>query len=163
MTDPDDANTDYQALLDAADCAQLATLGETGSPQASYAPCVRHEGDYYLFLSALSGHTGNLMRDARIGLLLLEAADAAPNPFVRKRVSLRGEVEIVGRETALFGEVLAKFQRRFGDIVQLLESLPDFTLFRVRSKSGSFIRGFGQAYELEGPRLDRLRHIDPRK
>lgn len=162
MTDLDEARADYLALIDSAEGAHLATLGDSAAPESSYAPCVWHQGDCYLFLSALSSHTGNLRRDHRISLMLLEAAGKAPNAFARKRASLRGEVEIVERETVLFGEVLAKFRQRFGEIVQLLESLPDFTLFRVRPESGSFIRGFGQAYALEGPRFDRLRHIDPR-
>lgn len=163
MTDFDDANSECQALLNAAERAHLATLGAARNPEASYAPCVRHEGDYYLFLSALSAHTGNLLRDDRIGILLLDEASAAPNPFARPRVSLRGKIEVVARESALFSEVLAEFHRRFGEIVQILESLPDFTLFAIRPESGTFIRGFGQAYELEGPQLDRLRHIDPRR
>jgi len=163
LTELDDAYTDYQALLIAAEGAHLATLGESGDPQASYAPCVWHDGDCYLFLSALSGHTGNLMRDSRISLMLLEDAGTAPNPFARKRISLRGKADTVAREEERCAAVLAEFRRRFGEIVQLLESLPDFTLFRIRLESGSFVRGFGQAYQLEGAKLDRLRHLDPRK
>lgn len=163
MTELDDAYADFQALLGAAEGAHLATLGESGDPEASYAPCVWLDGDCYLFLSALSGHTNNLMRDARISLMLLEDAGAAPNPFARKRASLRGKAETVAREEQLCAAVLADFRRRFGEIMQLLESLPDFTLFRIRLESGSFVRGFGQAYRLEGPKLERLRHLDPRK
>lgn len=161
MTETDEANAAYQALLQKTECAQLATLDAAGNPAASYAPCVRHEDDFYLFLSALSKHTGNLTRDPRIGLLLLDDVGASPNAFARPRVSLRGKVEIVARETALFAAALAEFRRRFGEVVQLLESLPDFTLFRIRAESGTFIRGFGQAYDLEGAKLDRLRHIGP--
>ena len=62
MTELEDAHAEYQALLTAAEGAHLATLGETGDPQASYAPCVWHDDDCYLFLSALSSHTGNLKR-----------------------------------------------------------------------------------------------------
>ena len=94
--------------------------------------------------------------------MLLENAGAAPNPFARKRVSLRGKAEIVAREVKLYGDVLSEFRRQFGEIMQLLESLPDFTLFRIRLESGSFVRGFGQAYALSGARLERLAHIDPR-
>jgi putative heme iron utilization protein len=163
LTELDDAQADYQALLAAAEGAHLATLGKSGDPEASYAPCVWHDGDCYLFLSALSSHTGNLTRDARISLMLLEDAAAAPNPFARKRVSLRGKAEPVDREEQLYEDALSEFRLRFGEIMQLLESLPDFTLFRIRLESGSFVRGFGQAYALEGEKLDRLRHLDPRK
>ena len=163
MTDFEQASSECQALLNAAGRAHLATLGAAGNPEASYAPCVRHDGDFYLFLSALSAHTGNLARDDRIGILLLDETGASPNPFARPRVSLRGRVESVDRDASLFSEVLEDFRRRFGEIVQMLESLPDFTLFRIRPESGTYIRGFGQAYAIEGRALDRLRHIDPRK
>lgn len=153
---------DYRALIETAEGAHLATLGESAGPEASYAPCAWHDGDCYLFLSALSSHTANLRRDPRISLMLLEEAGKAPNAFARQRVSLRGSVAIVDRDTDLFADALAEFRRRYGEIMPLLESLPDFTLFRIRLEAGSFVRGFGQAYALEGEKLERLRHIDPR-
>ncbi len=162
MNDTAAALDDYRALIDNAEGAHLATLGETAGPEASYAPCVWHDGDCYLYLSALSSHTANLRRDPRISLMLLEAADRAANPFARQRVSLRGRVEIVARKTELYGAALGEFHRRFGEVMQLLESLPDFTLFRIRPEAGNYVRGFGQAYALDGEKLDRLRHIDPR-
>ncbi len=152
---------DYRALIETAEGAHLATLGDSAGPEASYAPCAWHDGDCYLFLSALSSHTANLRRDPRISLMLLDEA-SAPNAFARQRVSLRGRVVIVGRDSDLFADALAEFHRRFGEIMRLLESLPDFTLFRVELEAGRFVRGFGQAYELEGEKLERLRHIDPR-
>jgi len=162
MNDTAAALDDYRALIESAEGAHLATLGESAGPEASYAPCAWHDGDCCLFLSALSSHTANLRRDPRISLMLLEAADKAVNPFARQRVSLRGRVVVVDRDTAMYGAVLAEFHRRFGEVMQLLESLPDFTLFRVVAEAGSYVRGFGQAYALDGEKLDRLRHIDPR-
>ena len=162
MKEIDAALDDYRALIDSAEGAHLATLGEAAGPEASYAPCAWHDGDCYLFLSALSSHTSNLRRDPRISLMLLQQADKAPNAFARQRISLRGSVTIVERDAPLYAGVMAEFHRRFGEVMQLLESLPDFTLFRVGLEAGSFVRGFGQAYALEGEKLQRLRHIDPR-
>ena len=162
MNDISDALADYRALIDSAEGAHLATLGDAAGPEASYAPCAWHDGDCYLFLSALSSHTANLRRDPRISLMLLQEASSAPNPFARQRVSLRGKVETVDRESGLYTAALAEFHRRFGEVMGLLESLPDFTLFRIELETGSFVRGFGQAYALEGEKLDRLRHLDPR-
>jgi len=162
MNDTAAALDDFRALIETAEGAHLATLGESAGPEASYAPCAWHDGDCYLFLSALSSHTANLCRDPRISLMLLEPAARAANPFARQRVSLRGRVEAVARDAALYGAALAEFQRRFGEVMQLLESLPDFTLFRIRLEAGNYVRGFGQAYALDGKKLDRLRHIDPR-
>ena len=163
MSDVDDAYREYQQLLQEATGAHLATLDADGQAEASYAPCVWHERDCYLFLSRLSRHCGNLERNPRLGLMLLEDAGSAPNAFARRRIALQGRAGVVAREDALFAAVLEQFHRRFGEIMQVLESLPDFYLFRIEIEAGSFVRGFGQAYALDGERLDRLRHVDPRR
>ena len=163
MSEIDQAQAACRQLLDEGEAAHLATVDADGRPQASYAPCVWHGGDCYLFLSQLSRHCVNLQRDPRVGLMLLEDAGQAANAFARQRVSLQGRAETVARDDVRFPEVLAGFHRRFGEIMQLLESLPDFHLFRIVAESGSYVRGFGQAYSLEGEGLERLRHIDPRK
>lgn len=162
MTNFNDARDDYLALRESTTSVQLATLDEDLGPEASYAPCVWLEGDCYLFLSGLSSHCGNLMRNPRIGLLLVDAA-AAPNPFACKRASLQGCASVINRDDAVFARVMETFHDRFGKVMQVIEPLPDFRLFRVQAKSGSFIRGFGQAYALNGPELDRLVPVDPRK
>ena len=55
-----------------------------------------------------------------------------------------------------------EFHRSFGKVMELLEPLPDFRLFRVRIGGGSFVRGFGQAFQIVGADLDELEHVDPR-
>jgi putative heme iron utilization protein len=45
--------------------------------------------------------------------------------------------------------------------MEMIEPLPDFQLFCVRANTGRFIRGFGQAYELEGEKLEQLTHVGP--
>ncbi len=163
MNDSDSARQDYLALRDHASSAQLATLTNDATPEASYAPCVLFEGDYYLFLSQLASHTGNLMRNPQIGLMLIEDEGEAANPFARQRISLQGSAQLIDRDDDLFSIVLDVFHRRFGKVMKIIEPLPDFHLFCVRVNTGRFVRGFGQAYELIGERLDNLRHTDPRQ
>jgi putative heme iron utilization protein len=163
LTRSDDPREDYLALRESAVSVQLATLTLDKSPEASYAPCVWLDGDCYLFLSGLSSHSANLEANPEISLLLLDEAAKAPNAFARKRASLRGRAQFIKREDELFGSVMTAFNARFGKIMQIIEPLPDFRLFRVVVTSGSFIRGFGQAYELDGAGLDQLLPVDPRK
>ena len=159
MNDIDSAHRDYLALRDRANSAQLATLGSAHTPESSYAPCVLFEGNCYLFLSRLASHTGNLMRNPEIGLMLLEAE--AGNPFARKRINLQGRAELITRDNARFRTILDLFHDRFGKVMEVIEPLPDFELFCVHVTSGRFVRGFGQAFELQGDKLERLTHIDP--
>jgi len=95
--------------------------------------------------------------------LLIEEAANAPNAFARKRASLHGMVQVIKHDDATFASVMQSFHQRFGKVMQIIEPLPDFRLFRVDATSGSFIRGFGQAYKLSGSGLDQLEPVDPRK
>ena len=163
MSDSNDAREDYLALRDSVLSLQLATVTTDGKPEASYAPCVWVEGNFYLFLSRLSSHTANLAQNPSISLLLIEDAAAVSNYFARKRASLHGKARAVAREDKAFATIMQAFHRRFGKVMEIIEPLPDFYLFRVEAESGSFIRGFGQAYELSGAGLDQLTPVDPRK
>ena len=153
---------EYLALRQRCEGATLATLDGNGFPCASYAPLAWLDSRAYLFLSDLAEHTQNLKRDPSISLLLLDEVDRGGNAFVRRRIALQGEARLVGRDDSGFGAALDEFRRRFGDVVDLLESLPDFHLFALRFDRGRYIRGFGQAYDLSGEGLQQLAHIDPR-
>ncbi len=51
------------------------------------------------------------------------------------------------------------FKDRFGAIISTLRELSDFKLVRLTPDHGTFVKGFGQAYRLEGARLDKAVHI----
>ncbi len=163
MSESDSADQDFLALRDNASSAQLATLAKDTTPEASYAPCILFAGDYYLFLSQLASHTANLMRNPEVGLMLIEDEFEAANSFARRRISLQGRAQPVERDSDIFKSVISLFHRRFGKVMKIIEPLPDFQLFCVRVTSGRFVRGFGQAYELTGERLDGLHLADPRR
>jgi len=163
LSDIDSARQDFLALRDQVNSAQLATLGCDATPEASYAPCVWFEGDCFVFLSELASHTQNLKLNPSISLLLIEAEDAAGNAFARKRISLFGSSKIVARTDEAYRVVIEEFYQRFGEVMKLIAPLPDFHLFRIIVQRGRFIRGFGQAYELAGDRLEQLVRIDPGK
>lgn len=163
MDELDTVTEEYLALRDRTDGALLATLEADRIPAASYAPLAWVDGRGYLFLSDLAAHTQNLKRCTSISLMLIEEPASSGNAFARRRISLRGDAQIVERGDPLFTPVLAEFHRRFGEVISLLESLPDFHLFALRLDSGRYIRGFGQAFELSGDQLDQLTHIHPGK
>jgi putative heme iron utilization protein len=163
LSDTDSVRRDYLALRDQINSAQLATLTRDATPEASYAPCVWFEGDCFVFLSELASHTQNLKLNPSISLLLIEADAAAGNAFARKRISLFGSAQIVARADDTYQTVIRDFYQRFGEVMKLIEPLPDFHLFRIIVQRGRFIRGFGQAYELAGDGLERLIRIAPAK
>jgi heme iron utilization protein len=146
------------------DNLMLATVSPDGIPEASAAPAVAGEsGEFYIYISRLSRHTVNLEAHPQAGVLLIEPADAAPNAFARRRLSYQCRATPVPRDTATFDLVLQRFAERFGDIVDTLRNLPDFQLVRLTPVSGSYVRGFGQAWRLTGPGLHDLEHVNPKR
>ncbi len=160
LNDTAEIRREYLALRDALDGAMLSTRAEDGTPEASYAPILWRDGAAYLFLSELASHTRNLLRDPALGLLLLDPATTS-NPFARRRIVLNASAERIERDAELHARMIGEFRRRFGKVMDLLEPLPDFHLFRVVPRRGRYIRGFGQAYDLTGPDFDQPRHVGP--
>ncbi len=132
----------------------LASVGGDGEPLASHAPFVLDDqGNPCIYVSRLADHTDNLLRHPRVSLLLARDQADSRNPFTRRRLSLACRAEPVAPETAEHERLLQRMEQRFGATVALLRQLGDFHLLRLRIESGSYVRGFGQAYDLTGPEL----------
>jgi len=162
VTDQDSSTSvqeEFEELRESLKTLQLATLDSDGQPLASYAPYVRFEGKYYLYLSDLAKHASNLIANGSVGLLLIESEENCRNLFARRRIVLQGETRTIERDSSLFTVVIAEFERQFGGIIKVIEPLQDFHLFQVNPVSGRFVRGFAEAFEMSGPGLDVIEHI----
>lgn len=135
--------------LDDCHTVQLATVDAQGEPEASYAPCLRRQGLFYIFVSELAVHTRNLLTQPRVSLLFIEDENRSRNLFARKRLTLRCRAKDLPRDSAHANDILLDFRNAFGDTVDLLTALPDFHLFELQPESGSFVKGFGQAWSVD--------------
>ncbi len=137
-----------RALRDRHRTLLLATTGPEG-PEIGYAPCVLDEEEALcIFVSELAAHTRNLLAGSPAAVLFIEPEAEARNPFARRRLSLRCRAEEVTGETR--ERLLDRMEAAFGETVALLRGLPDFHLFRLQVESGSYVRGFGQAWKVSG-------------
>ena len=140
---------------------QMATVSADGVPDASYAPFVRIDDDaFYVNLSALSTHTGNILSTPRISILFLQAENDSKQLFARKRLSFDADVALVERDSARWRQVMDLFAEKFGDVMDLIRPLQDFSLFCLQPRSAVYVRGFAQAYPLEKSQLAHIRHIN---
>jgi len=149
----------FQNLREKLKTVQLATLDTEGQPEASYAPFVWFEQNYYLYLSELAKHTANLLGNSSISLLFIESEESSRNLFARQRIILKGKAQVITRDADIFEQVMAQFKSQFGKFMDLIQPLQDFHLFQIKIHSGRFVQGFAQAYELSGPGLNEIRHI----
>ncbi len=141
---------------------QLSTLTAVGKPNASYSPFISDElGNYYIFVSQLASHTQDLLVNPHASILLIQDEAEARQIFARRRVSYQCDVNIIEKSDAEYSDLLDSMEKRFGNIVELLRSLPDFILFRLAPYQGQYVQGFGKAYKLIGEGLLELEHIDP--
>jgi putative heme iron utilization protein len=153
---------EFEQLRHSFDTVQLATAGAEGQPEASYAPYVEHEGDFYVYVSELSAHTGNLLQNARASALFIESEAGAAHLFARRRLTYRCQVSEIPRVSAHFEAVLDQFAAKFGGLIDNLRTLQDFHLFRLEPQSAVYVAGFAQAYAIEDAKHPLVRHIRDR-
>lgn len=151
----------YQQLLSQTESLILATINADGTPLTSYAPFVLNEQrQFYIFTSRLAAHTANLQRTGQASVMLIEDEAATRQIFARQRVTFQCRASLIPRDSEEGEQVLTHYEARFGKMVGLLKSLPDFQLFKLQPHSGSLVIGFGQAYTLSGDRFDTIAHVD---
>lgn len=151
----------FEALRDQAQSLIMATVDGQAVPRSSYAPFVRASGAFYVYLSRLSEHTRELLQNPVVSVMLIEDEAEASQIFARTRVTYLCEVQTLERDEAGYDAVLELLTSRFGNVMKMLQILPDFVLFRLQPVSGRFVTGFGKAYQLKGEGMDGLAHIGP--
>lgn len=142
----------------------LSTITNDGKPNASYSPFISDEqGSLYIFVSGLASHTQDLLETPEASVLLVEDEEKTRQIFARQRISYQCSVEIVSNDNQDYSKHLNAMEKRFGNIIELLKTLPDFILFRLTPHQGQYVKGFGKAYKLIGSGLLELKHIQPNK
>lgn len=138
-----------QSLIEQQQTAVLATVSPSGEPLSSYAPFHRDaDGVFYIFISELAEHTRNLADNPKASVFLIEPESEAKNPFARRRAVFQCRAERIPRDANVFSQVMAAMTEHFGDTVALLQSLADFHLYALHPNKGTYVAGFGQAFEL---------------
>ena len=131
-----------------------------GVPEASYAPFVRNgDNAFYICVSDLSRHTGHLVANARASVLIVEDESASPQLFTRRRLVFECDAEQVDRGSERWHTTMNVFERKFGEVIGLIRPLADFRMFALAPRRGVFVKGFGQAFRVEGPALNVFREV----
>lgn len=144
-----DLQQDIKDLISGFDTVLMATSNAEGEPEISYSPYGIVEGELHVFLSDLALHTGNLKANPRASLLFIENEQDAEQLHARKRVTFSATAELIDRKSDRFRAVMTVMEARFGEIMPLLESLPDFHLFAMRTDCAVLVKGFADAHTVE--------------
>ncbi len=138
----------------------ISTVNEQGIPNASYSPCVIDEAkNIYIYVSGLATHTQNIHINPHVSVLFIDDEANTNNIFARRRLNFDCTATLIERDTNHWQKIVDKFQDRFGQMIDILRSLPDFRIFQLTPQSGRFVIGFGNIYNISSDHLHRLVQI----
>ncbi len=136
------------AFIDQFKSLQMASLNPKGDPEASYAPFIRRNHLFYIFISDMANHTRNLRHHPRLALFLIEDESTCRNLFARTRLSINATSAFIERNSGQWTEVMHEFKTTHGQTLELLMQLPDFHLVELAALEASFVTGFGKAFRI---------------
>lgn len=137
--------------------AALATVDQNQLPAASMVAYVlepNHNG-LLLHLSRLAVHTGNLLRLPECALVISANDSDTGDPQELARVSLRGRVEVIERESEDYQRAAKLYLQQLPDAEQLFE-FSDFVLFRFVPENLRYVGGFANAHSFRWEELQNL-------
>ena len=139
---------------------QLATVSKEGKPNVSYTPFALIDGSYYILISKIARHACNLLENPQVSFMMIEDESGLKMVHARKRLTYEANAEIIERETAQWQTVIDSMKEKFGEIIDNLSNMADFTLFHLAPKNGLFVKGFGKAFQVGSDDLIDVVHLD---
>ena len=152
---------EYLAFMKKSKNVYISSIDENTKPEISYSPCVvDEEKKVYILVSELSKRTSSLVKGHNVSLMFIEPEEQCEEMYVRTRLIFECSTQLIDRKTEKWNLQIPIFLKKFGDIINILESLSDFKMFCFSPVSGSYVKGFGKAYTIEGDGLDKISHVN---
>lgn len=127
----------------------LATVDDNGMPNVSYAPFAESEQGYYIFISTIAKHARNLKQNQKVSLMLIDDEQNSRQIFARRRLSAPATAIEIARCSTEWLKGTQLLQQRHGHIMHELIKLKDFSLFHLIPQQALFVKGFGQAFQVD--------------
>jgi hypothetical protein len=123
----------------------LGTLHE-GAPSVSMAPyaIIEEPFAFIVLVSTLSAHTGDMLKNPSVALMIVEPETDPNPPHALARVSVQGGAQPIAKTDPRYAAARASYMARFPDMAGLFE-LSDFTLVAIDPAMVRVVAGFAQA------------------
>ena len=126
-----------------------------------YAPYIFYENYYYIFVSELSTHVKLLLKKNVGTFMIINDETNSQNIWARIRLKFSAKIEVIIRDSEDFGIICEKIRYKHGKTMNLIKQFSDFHLIKIIPSRGTFISGFGNAFNLEGQYLNVINKIKP--
>lgn len=143
-------------FIDSFKSLTISSIDENSNPFTSYAPFIKKDGKYYVYISSIARHSRNLTLNKKASLFFLEDEISCDNIFGRKRAVLQCKVNKLPRDNEQFEELIEPFEKKHGATVNMLKTMKDFSFFEFSPFDGEAVFGFGQAYNIGGETYEEL-------
>lgn len=129
----------------------LSTLSKDGEPIISYAPLLKYDGKFFIYISEIADHYASLKANPkRVEVFFLEDECKAKSVILRKRLKYKAEVEFKQKYDE-FERIFALFEESnpHAGGLKTIKNMQDFHLVQLHFKEGRFVKGFGGAYDVD--------------
>ena len=126
-----------------------------------YAPYIFYENYYYIFVSELSTHVKLLLKQKVGTFMIINDEINSQNIWARIRLKFSAKIEVIIRDSEDFSIICEKIRYKHGKTMNLIKQFSDFHLIKIIPSRGTFISGFGNAFNLEGQYLNVINKIRP--
>lgn len=152
--------SEIQQFRSACQTLVLATRDDAGCPNVSYAPFVWNENGYFILVSEIARHARNLKQQPHLSFMLIEDEQASRQLYARRRLTFDAIASLIERDSPAWVAGIRALQARHGALVGDLANMADFTLFCLKPESGLYVKGFGQAFQVNGQGDIDIVHLD---
>jgi heme iron utilization protein len=137
-----------QALFANQPVAALSTLHQ-GEPAGSMVPFALLPGGrgFVIHVSRLATHTGDLLANPAVSLLVMAHPDATTSPLALPRISIQGRARVCPPDDPAYPEARSCYLAKLPESEELF-SFQDFSLVVIEPRSLRFVAGFGRAMTL---------------
>lgn len=150
-----------RSLLESQQVASLATLhkGEPAVSMVPYALLPQGRG-FVIHVSRLATHTGDMLANPAVGLLVIAPPAAFPSAQALPRASFAGKTQQCASDSPDYSQARALYLSRFPESEEMF-SFSDFSLFVIGVRSVRFVGGFAQARSVTAEQFASIMGADP--
>ena len=141
--------------------SMIISVNGDDSTDLGYAPYIFYENYYYIFVSELSTHVKLLLKQKVGTFMIINDETNSQNIWARIRLKFSAKIEVVIRDSEDFSIICEKIRYKHGKTMNLIKQFSDFHLIKIIPSRGTFISGFGNAFNLEGQYLNVINKIRP--
>ena len=137
--------------------AALGTCDADGKPFVSMVPfaSAAEPPQLIIHVSRLAAHTGNLLRNPEVSLLIMQAEQPTHAVHDLPRVTVQGEARVLEPASAAGQSARAVYLARFPE-AEMMTQLGDFCFIGIAIAQARHVAGFGAARNVDAEEMHRV-------